>query len=35
MLTSGKKKNGVKDFLNFLTSDYIKNKIRNLGYIVN
>ena len=34
MLTSGKKKNGVKDFLNFLTSDYIKNKIRNLGYIV-
>ena len=35
MLTSGKKKIGVKDFLNFLTSDYIKNKIRNLGYIVN
>ena len=35
MLTPGKKKNGVKDFLNFLTSDYIKNKIRNLGYIVN
>ena len=34
MLTPGKKKNGVKDFLNFLTSDYIKNKIRNLGYIV-
>ena len=34
MLTSGKKKNGVKDFLNFITSDYIKNKIRNLGYIV-
>ena len=34
MLISGMKKNGVKDFLNFLTSDYIKNKIRNLGYIV-
>ena len=34
MLISGMKKKGVKDFLNFLTSDYIKNKIRNLGYIV-
>ncbi len=28
MLISGKKKNGVKDFLNFLSSDYIKNKIK-------
>ena len=35
MLISGQKKNGVKDFLDFITSDYIKNKIRNLGYIVN
>ena len=34
MLISGQKKNGVKDFLDFITSDYIKNKIRNLGYIV-
>ena len=34
MLISGMKKKGVKDFMNFLTSDYIKNKIRNLGYIV-
>ena len=34
MLVPGKKKNGVKDFLNFLSSDSIKNKIRNLGYIV-
>jgi molybdate transport system substrate-binding protein len=34
MLVPGKNKNGVKYFLNFLSSDSIKNKIRNLGYIV-
>ena len=34
MLLRGQNKNGVKDFLNFLASDLIKEKIRNLGYIV-
>ena len=35
MLISGIKKKGAKAFLNFLSSDIIKKKIRNLGYIVN
>ena len=34
MLMPGKKKNGVKEFLNFLSSDYIKIKIRDFGYII-
>ena len=34
MLVSGQEKDGVKDFLKFLSSDYIKKKIRNFGYIV-
>ena len=34
MLLSGQKKNGAKDFLQFLSSNSIKRKIRNFGYIV-
>lgn len=34
MLVPGQKKNGVKDFLNFLSSDFIKKKLEDLGYIV-